>query len=1000
MYKGDMEETKKKEDKEYLSIDVDESQDSDDEISIDFSKVKNFFQKKKKDKIEEAEEKVEEIEEGITETKEELEKESKQTYEEEKEESDDEEISIDFSKIKDFFKRKKEKVKKGSKKSTDKESSEDEISIDWKNFINFFKKNKYIIPVLLILIAVFFSTFFRMYPVYLPATDNWATSSVHNSVKANIKNQINQQYPNLPDANKNMLVESQFKKVLEQEKQQINDQIRATSDYFKAKMQDDAGQTYLLAIDPYYWYASARNYINHGQFGDSYNENGEKIFSLRNGREDMNPTSIKFHPLIGAWLYKFLHFFNKNVSLMGVIFIMPVILIGLSIIPAFFIGKRVGGNLGGFFAAMIVAINSSLLSRTPAGFSDTDSYNIFFPLFILWMFIEAFEEKDLKKSVKFISIGGLLTGLYSTAWGGWWYVFDFVLVTTGIYLIYQFILNIKHIKNGFVKYLNIPVIKNSIIIGGSFFITSAIFVSLFKGFNSFVMPFRGPLSVIKLKEVAITTIWPNVLTTVAEFNKTRFGAIISQMGGQLLFSIAIIGIILTVLIKNNENKRDVKYAIFLTIWFIGTLYGFTKGVRFAILMVPAFAIAFGVSIGVIYNYLSRWLSKGLHVNKYISHFIIIASLLLLLISPIQAAHRTALNEIPSMNDEWYDSLIAIKENSEDAIITSWWDFGHWFYSISERRVTFDGADQGERIHWVGKSLLTSDEDESVGILKMLNCGQEKAPHILEKYFENNTIKSIDILNKIILQDKKQTILTLKKENLSDKAIEDIIKVTHCDDLIDQYYITSEDMIGKAGVWGHFGSWDFKRAKMWKTVHELDYNEGIKILKEEFNLNEDEADNIYYEIQNNKADRWVSGWPGYLSGLNSCNEKDNLLKCGNGLEVNLVNMEAYISTQQGKILLNSLAFINNKKEFEVKMFEGETARYSAALLPNGKSIIMDPKLAGSMFTRLFFFDGHGLKHFKILSDKRQITGGRIQVWKVGWEEGETNILEELKVIDIS
>ena len=330
------------------------------------------------------------------------------------------------------------------------------------------------------------------------------------------------------------------------------------------------------------------------------------------------------------------------------------------------------------------------------------------------------------------------------------------------------------------------------------------------------------------------------------------------------------------------------------------------------------------------------------------------------------------------------------EDSKDAITTSWWDFGHWFVAISERRVTFDGGDQGRRIHWVGKSLLTNDEDTAIGILRMLNCGQMLASDVLYNYTDNDTVKAIDILNQIILKDKDGATKILEKEGLLTKEINDVLEVTHCDDLIPQYYIASEDMIGKAGVWGHFGSWDFKKAKMWQTIRNLDVVKGTKILREEFSLSEEEADNTYYDIQNNEADRWVSPWPGYLSGLSGCSESDGMVRCGNGVEVDLTDMKATVSTQQGKVVLSSLAFINDKGEFELKEYSGNNDQISAALIPSGdsfNSILMDPRLAGSMFTRLFFFDGHGLKHFKLFSDKRQATGGRIQVWKVDWEEGE-------------
>ncbi|MBW2966076.1 dolichyl-diphosphooligosaccharide--protein glycosyltransferase subunit STT3, partial [Candidatus Woesearchaeota archaeon] len=969
-------------------------------------KIKDFFKRKKK-KPEEAidkkyvKEEIEEEKDDISEKQEEISKEIERQEKvekikdeaEETIEKEDEEINFDFGKIKEKIKNvfKKEGKEDGFKE----ESSEEEISVDWGNVINFLKKNKYAIPILLILIAMFFSIYFRIQPAYLPVTDDWAENTVYNFYRNQIKSEISKEYPNLPDANKNDLVENQFQEILKTQKGMIKQQIEQLSQQYKANFKDSDGQTYLLAIDPYLWYGEVRNYLQNGHFGTDIVD-GKDINFLRNGREGKpgQPGSA-FHLYFGVYLYKFISIFS-NASLMTVFFFIPLIIVTLSVIPAFFIGKRVGGNIGGFFAAMIIAVNAALLSRTPAGFADTDAYNIFFPLMMAWMFIEAFEATDKKKDIIYAGLAGLFAGLYAATWTGWWYVFDFILASVVIFLGYYIFINRKDVKKG------MNIIKDVLFTTGIFVFSSALFVSLFGGINKFLIFLKGPLSVMTIKEVAVTTLWPNVLTTVAEFNEVPLGQIMGQMGGRFLFLIAIIGIILTVIRTDKYGNRDIKYASFLVIWFIGTAYGFTKGMRFAILMVPAFAIAFGVCIGIIYQYLSKWISKELHINKHITRTVIVVLLLLLLVSPLKAAARTAKGEVPSMNDAWYDSLIGIKEDSEDAITTSWWDFGHWFVAISERRVTFDGADQGERIHWVGKSLLTESEKVAVGILRMLNCGQEKAPHVLEGYLDNDTVKSVDVLNEIILYDKKEAGEILKKEGLSKKAIENVLDVTHCDGLIPQYYIASEDMIGKAGVWGHFGSWDFNRALMWQTVRNLDVVKGTKVLREEFGLSEEEADNIYYEIQNNKADRWVSPWPSYLSGSSGCNEEDGIVRCVNGLEIDLDNSKAVVSTQQGKISLNSLAFINTKEEFELKEIDANSP-LSAALIPSGdgfKSVIMDPKLAGSMFTRLFFFDGHGLQHFKLFSDKMQLTGGRIQVWKVGWEEGEPiSILKEESEEDI-
>ena len=42
------------------------------------------------------------------------------------------------------------------------------------------------------------------------------------------------------------------------------------------------------------------------------------------------------------------------------------------------------------------------------------------------------------------------------------------------------------------------------------------------------------------------------------------------------------------------------------------------------------------------------------------------------------------------------------------------------------------------------------------------------------------------------------------------------------------------------------------------------------------------------------------------------------------------------------------------------------------------------LAGSMFTRLFYYDGIGLDNFEMFYENKQVTGGDILVWKVNWE----------------
>ena len=129
-----------------------------------------------------------------------------------------------------------------------------------KSTLEFIKRYQMIF---LIIIPMFFAIFFRMYPAYLPITDDWATQSVYGSIQTNIRASISQQYPNLPAANMDKVVQDEFNKYLSDKniKAQIDEQIKQTSLFFKSKMTDDTGQLYLSDIDTWFWYGEVKNYL-------------------------------------------------------------------------------------------------------------------------------------------------------------------------------------------------------------------------------------------------------------------------------------------------------------------------------------------------------------------------------------------------------------------------------------------------------------------------------------------------------------------------------------------------------------------------------------------------------------------------------------------------------------------------------------------------------------------------------------------------------------------
>lgn len=908
------------------------------------------------------------------------------------------EISFNFSELKEkgkkFFLNLKNKKSHQERKEGEKEG---DISFNLGQTVAFFKDNaKWLIPLACILVALFFSIYLRTMPLRLPVTDDWAQNSVYSFYKSQISQQINQQYPNLPDQNKNILVEKEFSKFLEQNKGNIEQQIAATSQQFKEKFRDSSGIVYLLGIDPWDFYHESHLILENGYPGTELKE-GVSWNSQRNAPEGVRG-AWEFHSWFGAFLNKYI-FFSKF-PLMQSFFWIGVIFSALTVIPAFFIGKRITkNNVGGFFTAVFIAVTQFFVSRTTGESSDTDVYAVFFPVLITWLFLEAVETKNKKWRYISISLAGISTGVFSFAWkNGWWYIFGLIIATMIAYLAFQLIT--KNYKNLKIKELKETIksdwFKSSIYILIIYFVTSGIFVSLFIGAKSFYMVFLEPFEFTQLKAVAVTSLWPNIRTTVAELNAVPLSQVIQQLGGKLIFYMAALGVIFAVFKRDEEKKYDLKIPIFLILWFIASLYATTKGARFILQATPVLCIAFGAFAGITYHYAAKWTASGLKINKKISSAVIFILLALFLISPIQAGYQQAFMSVPSMNDAWYDTLTKINENSSTkTIITSWWDFGHWFRAIADRSVTFDGGTQsGWGAHWVGRSLLTPNEKESIGMVRMLDCGQNKAFDELDKIFKD-TPKEINILYEIITKNKEEATKILQnKYQLNKGQVDSVIKYSHCEPP-EAYYITSEDMVGKAGVWGHFGSWDFKKAVMYQSMKKLPKGEGTQLLVKKFNLSEAGAEQTYSEIQSSEADSWIATWPGY-QGDYGCTKTGNKLECkltlGKGvtiLEIDLKTREAVIPSNQGNFYPNSFVYATEEK-VEEKRYDEKTIGFSIVLLPESSTVLLThPLQAKSIFTQLFYFKGHGLTCFQKFDESTQVTGEKIIVWKIDWSCQQEN-----------
>lgn len=939
---------------------------------------------------------------------------------------------------------KNKKEQKEIHKASKDENSE-EIEFDFSKIKKIFT-NPALVVILLLIIPMFLAGYFRMYPANLPIAERWADSSIQNNIRYQIGNQVNQQYPNLPDTQKQQIIDEQTKDYISKNQDAYNQAIVQNADAIREQFRDETGTNYLSDIDTWSYYRYVRNMVEKGHAYDELRDgiayDTHKYAPL--GSEFTTKfLGADFHTWVGFLNHKFITTFDKNESVMGTFFYVSIIVSVLSVIPAFFLARKIGGNVGGFFAAAIIAVHPAFLGRTVGGVVDTDAYGVFFPLLISWFFIEAFEKENMKIKIFWGSLAGFAVGIYSFAWGGYWYIFDFIIAAMIGYIIYYIILHRNDLKKGSLILKN-KNISDAIILLLVLLVTSGIFVSFFLSFETYKSGFLEPISRLSIKSATGSSLWPNVYTTVAELNEASVSQVIGQIGGTLLFVIALIGIMFTMstnktrdlwvllasavwflMITTYQDKLslylflvllslpiivalliplitkeegiDIKYAIFMTLWFMGTIFTATKGVRFVLLLVPVFGVAFGIAIGKFYRLVVDWFVKELEINKIVTKVIVILLLLLLLINPVKSSHNTAINEVPMMNDGWYQSLEKIRnEAAPDAIVNSWWDFGHWFKAIADRAVTFDGGSQNTPMaHWIGNTLLTSDEDRSVGILRMLDCGSNNAFEELNKEV-NDVHKSVNLLYELVVLDKKSAQKTLEENDISEKTVKNVIKYTHCSPPED-YFITSEDMVGKSGVWAHFGSWDFKRAEIWQEYRSLSFDEFVKKATTDLGYDEKTAKDMYYQIQTitdeRTANTWIAPWPSYMSGKTPCTVSEVDIRCQNGLIINKTDYEAWIPTKEGDLHPKTLVYIVNgtlmTKDYDKGkvLTSGDGTFIGAALMQNGDTyytILMDDRLSQSLFTKLFFLEGAGTKHFERFSDMRTVTGERIIIWKVKWE----------------
>ncbi|MGC9517027.1 MAG: STT3 domain-containing protein [Methanomicrobiales archaeon] len=769
----------------------------------------------------------------------------------------------------------------------------------------------------------------------------------------------------------------------------------------KSFYQDENGLPYFSEMDSYYNYRLTQNFLDNGHLGDTILDGAP--WDLHSyyppGRAADYPPLIVY---VTSLVYQIVNLFT-TVPLTTVCYWMAAFVASLCVIPAYLFIKKITNDFGGITAAILVGTAPTYFSHTFAGFFDTDMFNMLLPLLVVWFFIESIRAKNMKMKGIYAILSAISMLIFSMAWVGWWYLFYLIIATVVIYLIVlKFFFNDKKeiysekedeirkeessIKKLFYDH---PEIMSLVI----FVVLSSILIGAFFGFSKFAAALFEPFGFAQIQSVVQNTAYPNVYVSVSELQIPSLTEVVYGVGGILPFVLGILSIVLLFRKirgndpgeveeiksdtknkskkgkkknKNNNVKKDEKvksteswlnderknyllYLVLFTLWLIITAYAVTKGVRFIAAFSLPIALGAGIFIGIGVLYLRKYIKNP----RYCA---IVALLIIAVVSyqSVAGAYTISSSVVPGTDDSMVNSLKWINQNtSNNTVITSWWDFGHLFAAEADRPVTFDGGSQNTpRAYWVGKALVTNNESLSVGILRMLTSSGDMAYLTLDNYTKN-TETSVEILDTILGVDKTtaQSILTTQY-NLSSDQASNVLQYSHPDNPAPFLFITSGDMVGKAGWWSYFGSWDF------------DSNQGTQY--------------SYYPAVASAPEQVVNNTT-VIQTVNIVTEEAVVGVIG---QINGTNITAVIAAKQGEdqqaIEPHKLIIIEDGVVTKDELVSADSPLSILLIKENDTytAVIMNKELEESMFTKLYFMKGNDLNLFKLAKEE-----GEVFVWTI-------------------
>lgn len=796
------------------------------------------------------------------------------------------------------------------------------------------------------LVLVAASCYIRLYPLRTHIWDNareQATLMVVYNLKQTFLKQILAQAPTMPPVLANRLAEEKLNETMHKENRKVMEAINNLIMNLVHQPGAPPQKVYLLESDPYDFYNLTENIVNTGRIAQTVK--GSKYFNPLMCAPFGAWQPFTLHPYLGFLVYKFLRFFDPDIPLMTAVAYTPLFTYSLILLAFLWVCRVLNYSvIAAFIGALFLVMAPINLKRGSFGWFRTDPYNILFPLLLMGCLYLALRPASKKEGYLWAAVFGFIISIYALFWHGWGLSFFLGMACALTAAGYNFFIK-KDTAHARQNLMFLPIfIGISLLVVGMCFSFQDFFVLFKEGFGELrKFTHRG------------LDMWPNQFITVGELKKTSWDSIITSVGGPVFVLLVLGGWFysLRMMLQTPRQNRSID-TIVTTVFLAVTMTLSMIGERFVLFATIPLSI---LAAGAAHRF----------VGLRSAGFPLAALLAALVLFNADRDIRTVLT--PIYNATWDEALTKIKTDTPaDSIVNTWWAPGHFIKAMARRAVPFDGAslDQGPVGFWMGNVLLSQDEAQARGILRMLNSNGNQAAEFLVKCGLKLS-DAASILLVIAGQDALQAAQSLKGI-LNDDQIKTLLAMTHGKNP-HSYVLVYTELIDDNMMVAFSGRWNIKKV-------------------EEINANP----SLLQKVPNRQSHDFIEflwgtqgGPPKFSDTLPLLGENNRQLMFREDLAIDMDTMDAKIqSAQYGTGSPLSVFYLKDgavtehinpdgRLNYSVVLYQ-EEGRYVARL--------MDRDLANSLMMKLYYFDGAGLKYFQPLVLSRDLTGRtRIKVFQV-------------------